>query len=227
MQYADHLPAPPRFSLTAEPVLLALVAVAHVCLMTLLVWQTHSSTPAKVDVLSVRFIQAAPPVDAPVKPQVTPPKPQPPKPEQKKPEVARVKTEQAMPAPAIKPEPQPEPEPEPQPEPEPVQKPKESEPALAPPVVPPRFDAAYLNNPTPAYPALSRRNGETGRVLLRVLVSRQGKAAQVTLLESSGYARLDSAAQAAVRDWRFVPAQQGDASVEEWVQVPVHFKLTR
>lgn len=220
MEYADHLPTPSRFSLPAETLLLGIVVAVHLFAIAALVWQAGLRTvPAKVDVLSVRFIQAAPPVEAPVKPVVTPPKPQPPKPEAKKPEVARVKTEQALPAPAIKPEPQPEPEP--------VQKPKESEPALAPPVVPPRFDAAYLNNPSPAYPALSRRNGETGRVLLRVLVSRQGNAAQVTLHESSGYARLDAAAQAAVRDWRFVPAQQGDTSVEEWVIVPIHFKLTR
>ncbi|NTV10389.1 MAG: energy transducer TonB, partial [Zoogloea sp.] len=33
------------------------------------------------------------------------------------------------------------------------------------PVVPPRTDATQLNNPAPAYPSMSRRLGEQGRVL--------------------------------------------------------------
>ena len=42
-----------------------------------------------------------------------------------------------------------------------------------------RFDADYLHNPAPAYPAMSRRNGEEGRVQLSVRVSAQGRAEQV------------------------------------------------
>lgn len=38
--------------------------------------------------------------------------------------------------------------------------------AAPPALEPARFDADYLNNPAPAYPLLSRRQGETGRVLL-------------------------------------------------------------
>lgn len=222
MQYPDHTPSSSRFSLNAEHTLLSLVVFFHVGVLLVIMWQAQRQvTPPSVDVLSVRFIQAAPPIEAPVKPVATPPTPQPPKPEPKKPEVTRVKTPQAAPSAIV----QKQPEPEPQQPIQPVV--TEAAPALAPPTVPPRFDAAYLNNPSPAYPAISRRNGETGRVLLRVLVSRQGQAAQVTLHESSGYNRLDTAAQAAVREWRFVPAKQGDTVVEEWVIVPVHFKLTR
>jgi protein TonB len=92
-------------------------------------------------------------------------------------------------------------------------------------VQPPRFDADYLDNPAPAYPALSRRMGEQGRVLLRVYVLADGNAGQVEIRESSGYERLDRAARDTVARWRFVPARQGDKAVAGWVLVPVSFSL--
>lgn len=88
-----------------------------------------------------------------------------------------------------------------------------------------RFDADYLNNPAPAYPALSRRMREEGRVMLRVRVSAGGQPEQVELSASSGSGRLDNAAREAVRRWRFVPAKRGGQAVESWVLVPVVFKL--
>jgi protein TonB len=93
-------------------------------------------------------------------------------------------------------------------------------------VVAPRFDAAYLQNPPPPYPALARRLGEHGRVLLRVLVSAAGLADEVELKASSGSERLDRAAQDAVKHWRFVPALQGDRPIPAWVVVPISFSLS-
>lgn len=93
------------------------------------------------------------------------------------------------------------------------------------PIVPPRFDADYLDNPAPAYPGLSRRLGEYGRVLLRVYVNPDGGAAQVEVRESSGYERLDKAARDTVQRWRFVPARQGERGVAAWVLVPISFSL--
>jgi protein TonB len=90
---------------------------------------------------------------------------------------------------------------------------------------PPRFDADYLSNPAPAYPPVSRRNGEQGTVRLRVLVSAEGTALEVEVAHSSGYPRLDSAARQAVRQWRFVPARQGAQAISDWVVVPIDFKL--
>jgi protein TonB len=92
-------------------------------------------------------------------------------------------------------------------------------------VQPPRFDAAYLQNPEPEYPALSQRLGEEGRVFLRVLVSPEGRADQVELKQSSGFSRLDAAAQAAVRRWRFQAARRGAEPVAAWVIVPITFHL--
>lgn len=103
--------------------------------------------------------------------------------------------------------------------------PSEPAPAAPAPITPPRFDAAYLHNPPPAYPARSRRLGETGRVLLRVLVTATGAAERVELRTSSGSHRLDSAALHAVQRWKFVPAKQGNTPVSAWVLVPILFTL--
>jgi protein TonB len=92
-------------------------------------------------------------------------------------------------------------------------------------VTPPVFNADYLDNPAPAYPALSRRGGEQGRVILRVLVSAAGTAAEVQLRTSSGYARLDNAAREAVKRWKFIPAKRGSEPVAAWVLIPISFRL--
>jgi len=98
--------------------------------------------------------------------------------------------------------------------------------AEAEPVVePPRFGAAYLNNPAPAYPSISRRAGEQGRVLLKVLVSEKGLAETVQLDSSSGYEKLDRAAIEAVKKWSFIPAKRSNQPVSAYVLVPVKFSL--
>jgi protein TonB len=104
---------------------------------------------------------------------------------------------------------------------------KASQEAAASEVIQPKFDADYLNNPKPGYPSISRRLGEEGVVMLRVYVSAQGTPDQIQLLKSSGFARLDQAAQEAVGRWRFVPARQGKIATAAWVQVPVSFQLRR
>lgn len=93
------------------------------------------------------------------------------------------------------------------------------------PVTAPAFNAAYLRNPPPRYPPAARRNSEEGTVLLRVLVTIDGSAVRVELDRSSGSASLDGAALEAVRNWRFVPARRGSQNVEDWVRVPVVFRL--
>lgn len=88
-----------------------------------------------------------------------------------------------------------------------------------------RFDAAYLNNPAPDYPRLSRRRGEEGRVLLRVRVLADGRPDSVEIQGSSGHPRLDDAARDTVRSWRFVPARRGDVAIDSWLGVPIVFRL--
>lgn len=95
----------------------------------------------------------------------------------------------------------------------------------APAVTAVRFDAAYLNNPAPAYPRASRRRGEQGRVLLQVQVNARGLPEQVEIHEGSGYARLDAAAREAVQRWRFVPARRGGEAIAASVLVPILFQM--
>lgn len=92
-------------------------------------------------------------------------------------------------------------------------------------VVAARFDADYLHNPKPVYPALSRRMNEEGKVLLKVRVSAQGSALEVAVSKSSGFPRLDAAGVDAVTRWRFVPARRGDEAIESSVVVPITFAL--
>lgn len=87
------------------------------------------------------------------------------------------------------------------------------------------FNAAYLHNPAPDYPSLSRRLGEQGKVLLRVQVTADGAAGSVALQTSSGSTRLDHAALEAVKKWRFIPAKRGGQPFSALVVVPVSFSL--
>lgn len=90
---------------------------------------------------------------------------------------------------------------------------------------PPKFGVAYLNNPKPNYPNLSRRAGERGRVLLKVLVDVNGLPAKVELGSSSGFERLDNAALEAVKQWKFIPARKNNQPLSAWVTVPISFAL--
>lgn len=118
----------------------------------------------------------------------------------------------------------------PQPPASPAPAPITAAPAPAPapaalPVTAAKFDADYLHNPKPTYPAFSRRAGEEGKVLLRVKVGADGTALELDIKQSSGFARLDAAAREAVAKWRFVPAKRGDEAIESWVAVPITFAL--
>lgn len=89
----------------------------------------------------------------------------------------------------------------------------------------PSSDAAYLNNPKPSYPALSRRLGEQGKVVVRVLIGVDGRAQQAEIHLSSGYVRLDQAALGTVRSWRFRPGTRNGIPETMWFNVPVNFVL--
>lgn len=103
--------------------------------------------------------------------------------------------------------------------------PPKSEPVVEDKIEPPRFGVSYLNNPAPDYPAMSRRMGEEGRVLMRVLVSADGAADDVQIEKSSGSERLDNAAISAVKRWRFIPAKKNSQPLSAYVLVPMKFVL--
>lgn len=91
----------------------------------------------------------------------------------------------------------------------------------------PLVDAVPLagENPPPAYPRLARQRGWEGLVALRVRISAVGAVENVSVEQSSGHGVLDQAALAAVKTWRFRPAQEGRRAVAGVARVPIEFRL--
>jgi len=84
----------------------------------------------------------------------------------------------------------------------------------------------YRDTPQPQYPDSARRAGKEGRVLLRVLVDKEGRTKAIEVNTSSGHDLLDRAAAEAIKRWRFVPAHIGTKPIETWVKVPIEFQLS-
>ncbi len=97
--------------------------------------------------------------------------------------------------------------------------------AQAAPLVPPRPIRGLVSNRDPVYPDMARRRGEQGRVMLRVEVSAEGGPVSITVAQSSGFPRLDEAAAAAVRQWRFEPASREGRALVGVADVPIVFRL--
>lgn len=93
------------------------------------------------------------------------------------------------------------------------------------PVTLPQADAGFLNNPKPRYPAISRRLGERGKVLLEVLILTDGSVGEIAVKTSSGFPRLDSAALEAVRRWRFQPARRGTTPIAFRYDLTIDFTI--
>lgn len=89
----------------------------------------------------------------------------------------------------------------------------------------PSSDADYLNNAKPAYPAVSRRLGEQGKAIVRVLIGTDGTAQKAEVRTSSGFERLDQAALATVLRWKYVPGKRAGVVEAMWFNVPINFVL--
>jgi len=202
--------APQRISRTC----IGIVIAAHLLVVYGLLHGKSINQPSAPIAMSVRLLS----LEAPqTKPEIVPPKP---RPMARKP--VPIQTPTLLAAPAETPAPTPIAVPP---------APTFAEPVTATPtpaaLIPtqPRFDAAYLDNPKPSYPGISRRLGEQGRVVLRVSVTADGLPQIVQIHTSSGYARLDDSALETVRRWKFVAAKLGNEPVAATVLVPIIFSL--
>jgi protein TonB len=212
--------------LAGAPLNFGLVLAAHLVILTVV-----GVTTSKLDLQVSESKPILASIITPSRPSpVVVPAPTPPKPVVKE----TPKKILTSPKPAPTPTPvAPTPEPVQKVEPSPVveqktdTKSKASQEPAAAAFIQPKFDADYLNNPKPGYPSISQRLGEEGVVMLRVYVSAQGTPDQIQLLKSSGFVRLDQAAQESVARWRFVPARQGKIAIAEWVNIPITFQLRR
>lgn len=100
-----------------------------------------------------------------------------------------------------------------------------SAPAGPPVVQLPSSDAAYLQNPKPPYPPISRRLNEQGKTTVKVLIGLDGLPQRAEVAQSSGFERLDQAALATVMRWRFVPGRRGGVAEAMWFNIPINWVL--
>lgn len=88
-------------------------------------------------------------------------------------------------------------------------------------------ETEYVRPPRPVYPALSKRSGESGVVIIAVYYSTSGHAKRAEVFKSSGFERLDRAARDAVMASQVTPFRR--AGVNEDTQfllkAPINFVL--
>ena len=229
---SDRFSSPPGIS--RNTVIAGSVILFHVAAL----WALQSGLIRKaadviipVEILS-QFID-------PPKP-VAPPPPPPPSPPQRKPTTPpppprpmAIRTPTPVPAPdaptgTVTPSPPPAPVAAPV-LPAPLAPPAPPAPAPAPPAPPavqlPSSNADYLQNPKPVYPSMSKRLGEQGKVIVRVLIGIDGLPREASIRQSSGFQRLDEAAQAAVMSWRYVPGKRNGVVEAMEFNVPINWVL--
>jgi len=161
-----------------------------------------------------------PPPKTPQPVLTPPPTPQPPAPATPEPPAVLAAPTAAPTAPAVQAAPPAPPPPAPPAPPAPP----------PPPAAPAKFEmpsskADYLHNPPPDYPRMSKRLGEQGKVVLKVLIGTDGTPQKVELVTSSGFERLDKSAMDAAMRWRYVPGKRGGVPEAMWYQVPIQFTL--
>lgn len=85
---------------------------------------------------------------------------------------------------------------------------------------------AYQGSPPrPRYPDAALRRGQTGKVVVRVVISPQGNVMNATVERSSGHALLDAAALDAVRRTRFKPYTENGVAYSARADIPIDFVL--
>lgn len=90
--------------------------------------------------------------------------------------------------------------------------------------LPPVLDAARSCR-LPQYPSASRRNQETGSVVVEFLIDTDGQVVESKVGTSSGYPRLDEAARDALSLCRFKPGTLDGQPEQSWARINYVWKL--
>ena len=77
----------------------------------------------------------------------------------------------------------------------------------------------------PQYPDVPLRAGLEGNVLLKVLLTKEGKVKKAILVKSDGDLFIQPAIDAVMK-WAFTPALMNGKPVQVWVSIPFRFRLT-
>lgn len=204
---------------------LMFVLALHAGLLYFLFQQRVIPPPEQLVTLLINFIPSPKPKEE-SKPEPPPPapKPQPVKKPQSKPQSHQIVAEapvvsasEPVAPPALQ-----------EPEPEPVAVAAvEAPPQMAPgPVtLSSELSVACPELNAPAYPPLSRRLGEEGKLVLRVELDENGRVNVAHVVNSSGFKRLDEAAMVAVKTWRCNPPQRNGQPVRAIALQPFNFVL--
>ena len=86
------------------------------------------------------------------------------------------------------------------------------------------MESNLIHRVQPEYPQLARQARIQGTVVLRAVISREGRIENLQVL--SGHPLLVPAALDAVRQWRYRPYSLNDQPVEVETQITVNFTLT-
>ena len=83
-----------------------------------------------------------------------------------------------------------------------------------------------LHRPSLQYPRVSQEYGDEGIVTLRFIVQTDGSISDIRIARSSGYQRLDAAAQRNLRDTKFQPATCHGKPIAMRMHYSFTFELT-
>lgn len=88
-------------------------------------------------------------------------------------------------------------------------------------------ETEYVRPPRPIYPSLSKRNGESGVVIIAVYYSASGYPKRAAVFKSSGFERLDRAAREAVMASQVTPFRRAGVNedTEFLLKAPINFVL--
>lgn len=186
----------------------------------------------QVDAVRQAVVEAAPIMVRMIAPPDAPEPPKPPPPPQ-----ARKLPTPVAPAPVIAAAPTPSPAPPvfvaPPPEPmPPVVVATPAPPAPPAPVVAPSLprqisasEVRYVSPPRLTMPQMSKRLGESGIVVLRIVVDARGQLKSAAVKKSSGFERLDQQALMDIRTARFAPYLENGQAVEWETQAPFAYEV--
>ena len=77
----------------------------------------------------------------------------------------------------------------------------------------------------PTYPAGAAKRSTAGRVVLDFVITAQGRAEEVSVVDSDPPRVFDAAAREAIRQWRFVPTSDNPARAPVRVRLEIKFHV--
>lgn len=98
-------------------------------------------------------------------------------------------------------------------------------PIAKPVIVGPEIDPRYANLLQPPYPPEEQRAGNSGRVVLRVLIGTDGRVKQVEKVSAASDAFFAAAQRQALGKWRFKPATKDGVPIEQWKVMSLRFQI--